>query len=73
MIVVCTRAAPKEDVLLALSCQAFASLLLADLELVLRSRRLTITITITITITGVSHCLDDVEDFYDNGGPLCLV
>ena len=32
-------AVPKEGVLLALSCQAFARLLLADLELVLWSRR----------------------------------
>ena len=40
MIVVCTRAVAKEGVLLALSCQALASLLLADLELVLWSRRL---------------------------------
>ena len=32
-------AAPKEGVFLALSCQAFARLLLADLELVLWSRR----------------------------------
>ena len=33
-IMVCARAAPKEGVLLALSCPAFARLLLADLELV---------------------------------------
>ena len=32
--------APKEDVLLALSCQAFARLLLADFKLVLWSRRM---------------------------------
>ena len=39
IIMVCARAAPKEDVLLALSCQAFARFLLADLEQVLWSRR----------------------------------
>ena len=32
---VCARAAPKEGVVLVLSCQAFVRLLLADLELVL--------------------------------------
>ena len=38
-IMVCARAAPKEGVFLALSCQALARLLLADLVLVLWSRR----------------------------------
>ena len=35
VIMVCARAASKEGVILALSCQAFARLLLADLESVL--------------------------------------
>ena len=39
IIIVCARDAPKEGGILALSCQAFARLLLADLELVLWSRR----------------------------------
>ena len=39
IIMVFARAVPKEDVLWALLCQAFAKLLLADLELVLWSRR----------------------------------
>ena len=39
VIMVCARAAPKEGVLLALPCRAFARLVLAELELVLRSRR----------------------------------
>ena len=38
-IVVCARAAPKVGMFLALSCQAFARLLLTDLELVLWSKR----------------------------------
>ena len=39
VIMVCARAAPKEGVILALSRQAFARLLLADFELALWSRR----------------------------------